>query len=441
MADSKKTSYSFSAPVFSAPMRKSINVSGFQTASQRAETPKIGPEIGPDPRNATALVHLPPKPTIDLGHGILLDFCHGFRLTAPKGSRLHVRGIDLDSGVVLEEYYFNGEGMLTSNRKYYIPWRIEIFDDKETLIASHDYDCRGKDVTIVIPDGGLGDNLAWLPYSEEFRKARNCKLTCVCGEWLIRIVAKNYPEINFIPVGTEPDLTGYGCYFCAIFPKERKNWRPSDHQNFGMQGSVAKLLGLPPEPCQVKLTLDAPRPFPEPFVCISAMATNPAKHWNYPDGWNTVIRELKQRGYRVLVIDRDHTLQYGPMKISVPSEAEDFTGRKPLTERIALLQHAAFFIGLPSGLSWLAWNCKIPCVMISGFTLDGSEFPTPYRVTNFHFCHGCWNDSNLFFDMKVPIWCPRHLGTPREIECTKVITPRMVLEVIDRIPGVLPHKD
>ncbi|MCQ2379126.1 MAG: autotransporter strand-loop-strand O-heptosyltransferase [Victivallaceae bacterium] len=438
MADAKKkVTYSFTNSAFGAPFGASLNVN-----VQKNESPAIGPEIGPDPRNATAVVHLPQTPSVDLGNGIRIDFCHGFRVLIPEGMDVHVRGIDQESEVVLEEFDVTGDGkMHTSERKYYIPWRVEILDKSGKLIASHDYDCRDKKVVIVVPDGGLGDNLAWLPYSEEFRKARQCRLTCICGEWLIRMVAKNYPEINFIPVGQQPNLEGYACYFCAIFPKERKNWRPSDHQNFGMQGSVAKLLGLPPEPKRVKFTLDAPRPIKEPFVCISTMATNPAKHWNYPDGWNIVIRELKNRGYRVLVIDRDHTMQYGPIRESVPSEAEDMTGRRPLTERMAYLQHAAFFIGLPSGLSWLAWNCRIPVVMIAGFTLDGSEFPTPYRVTNFHFCHGCWNDSNLFFDMKVPIWCPRHLGTPREIECTKVITPKMVLEAIDRIPGVLPHKD
>lgn len=39
-----------------------------------------------------------------------------------------------------------------------------------------------------------------------------------------------------------------------------------------------------------------------------------------------------------------------------------------------LLHHASFFIGLSSGLSWLAWATHIPVVLISGFTLPVSEF-------------------------------------------------------------------
>ncbi len=440
MKDSKKrVTYSFAAP---AVDNFTLNTSALNTDRQAVpEKPLIGADIGPDPRNAEATVSLPDIPSAVLGQkGLRADFCHGFRVYAPKGNYI-VKAIDLDSGMLMERYSYAGEKLLSGHLKYFIRWRLEVTDAVSgELLLAHDYDCTGKDVCIVIPDGGLGDNLAWLPYAEEFRKERNCNVTCFCGEWLIRIIQEQYPEMKFQPIAGKPSLAGYACYFLAVFPKERKNWRPCDHQNFGMQGSVAKLLGLEPVNRKVRLKLNSERPFPEPFVCISAMATNPAKYWNYPDGWNILIRRLKKRGYRVLVIDRDHDLYFAGKQYTVPSEAEDFTGCLPLTQRIDLLQHAAFFIGLPSGLSWLAWNCNVPVVMISGFTLDGSEFPTPYRVTNFNFCHGCWNDSSCFYDMHVPIWCPRHAGTPREIECTKVISPDMVERAIDRIPGVLPAK-
>jgi autotransporter strand-loop-strand O-heptosyltransferase len=43
---------------------------------------------------------------------------------------------------------------------------------------------------------------------------------------------------------------------------------------------------------------------------------------------------------------------------------------------VDLLRHASFFIGLGSGLSWLAWASGIPVVLISGFSLPNSEFYT-----------------------------------------------------------------
>ena len=271
----------------------------------------------------------------------------------------------------------------------------------------------------------------------------------VMGEWMIRLCKHLYPNLKFIPLGTKPSLrSAYAIYFCGIFEENRIPWRPVEHQHLGMQKTVAQILGLPLENLHCRIPLGSTRPVKEPYVCISTMATNPTKYWNFrsnpanpePDGWNILIRWLKSYGYRVFVLDRDKDLVFTNKHVyHVPSEAEDLTGRIPIVERIHYLEHADFFVGLPSGLSWLAWNCNIPVVMISGFTMDGSEFPTPYRVTNFLFCHGCWNDSRLFFDSKAPVWCPRHVGTPREIECTKAITPKMVQETIMRIPAFQRH--
>src|SRR5260370_40322124 len=57
-----------------------------------------------------------------------------------------------------------------------------------------------------------------------------------------------------------------------------------------------------------------------------------------------------------------------------------------------------FFIGLGSGLSWLAWAAGTPVVMISGFSHPSTEFRTPYRVINFHSCNTCFNDLTTEFD-------------------------------------------
>ncbi len=90
----------------------------------------------------------------------------------------------------------------------------------------------------------------------------------------------------------------------------------------------------------------------------------------------------------------------------IPQGAEDETGDKPLAERIRYLRHAAFFVGLSSGLSWLAWATGIPVVMISGFTHPINEFHTPYRVINYSACNSCWNDPRIRFDHYDFLYCP-----------------------------------
>ena len=401
--------------------------------------PKISPEIGPDPRISLSKIFLPALPVMEAECGLRFDFNNGYRILAPANlPPCLLRVYDMERQTLLEQRELEPGKLVVGERKYFIQYRLEIIERTTgKMLACHDYHCVGKRVMIVIPDGGLGDNLAWLPYVEAFRVEHRADVTCVCGEWLIRLVKEQYPELHFVPLDSQPPCEGfYASYYCATFPKDRMSWRPSEHQYFGMQGSVAQILGVRQVPRRTRLKLDAPRPIPEPFVVISTLATNPAKFWNFPDGWNQVCRYLKRLGFRVLDIDRDHDVLIAGQRYSMPSEAEDFTGFKPLSERIALLQHASFFIGLPSGLSWLAWCCRVPVVMIAGFTHEGSEFPTPYRVFNQNFCHGCWNDTSCFYDQKAPVWCPRHLGTPREIECTKTITTAMVVTQINRIPCV-----
>jgi autotransporter strand-loop-strand O-heptosyltransferase len=74
-------------------------------------------------------------------------------------------------------------------------------------------------------------------------------------------------------------------------------------------------------------------------------------------------------------------------------------------------------------------------VLISGFTAATNEFATPYRVINYHACNGCWNDPHHRFDHHDFLWCPRHAGTPRQFECTRLITAEHVKRTIRQIPG------
>ncbi|MEB3037479.1 glycosyltransferase family 9 protein, partial [Capnocytophaga ochracea] len=95
--------------------------------------------------------------------------------------------------------------------------------------------------------------------------------------------------------------------------------------------------------------------------------------WNNPDGWRLVVRYLKEIGYRVICIDQKPVHGTGLMWNHIPHGVEDETGNRPLSERARWLRHADFFVGLSSGLSWLAWAMGTPVVMISGFTSATNE--------------------------------------------------------------------
>ena len=76
-------------------------------------------------------------------------------------------------------------------------------------------------------------------------------------------------------------------------------------------------------------------------------------------------------------------------------------------------------------------------VLISGFTHPTNEFATPYRVINWHTCNSCWNDVRHRFDHNDYLWCPRHAGTPRQFECTRLITAAQVIGTLKRVPGLI----
>jgi autotransporter strand-loop-strand O-heptosyltransferase len=143
-----------------------------------------------------------------------------------------------------------------------------------------------------------------------------------------------------------------------------------------------------------------------------------------------VVRFLKEKGYRVICIDQKPVHGFGLVWNHIPHGAEDETGDRSLQERARWLKNADFFIGLGSGLSWLAWSMQIPVVLISGFSHPNTEFDTPYRVINYHTCNSCWNDVRVRFDHKDFLWCPRHKDTPRQFECTRLITAQQVIQTL-----------
>jgi autotransporter strand-loop-strand O-heptosyltransferase len=213
-----------------------------------------------------------------------------------------------------------------------------------------------------------------------------------------------------------------------------KNRIPCDVRHVGFHRAAGYNLGVEPAEVPPMIALDnASRPIPEPYVCIAVQSTAQSKYWNNPTGWHEVVRF--EAGYCVICIDQKPTHGRGLVWNHMPNEAEDETGDRPLQERARWIAHADFFVGLSSGLSWLAWALGRPVVMISGFTHPPNEFQTPYRVINYHACNSCWNDPYEAYSRHDFLCCPRHQNTPRQFECTRLITAEQVKETIRTIPG------
>ena len=367
--------------------------------------------------------------------GIKFDFNYGVRVTIPQGE-YRVKFIDRDSCLTVYDAPASGV-MVTSSKKYFVNFRIEVYE-KDKLIFAHDLNLQGKKVLIKFPVGILGDILAWFPYAEEFRRKHKCEVYCALAEDMAVLFKPAYPNLHYIKPDERPQGLYASYYLGIFFPCEDRMHQPADFRVRGLQKNAAMILGLDenaePKDVYVKLLpKDKKRKIKEPYVCIAAQASSQAKYWNNGAGWISVVKYLKDKGYRVLCIDRESVYAMNSRFNIIPYGAEDFTGNIPLQERIDLLYHADFFIGLSSGLSWVANGVGKPVVMISGFTLPLNEFHTPYRLINYHVCNGCWNDTTVVFDHKDFEWCPRFKGTERQFECSRYITPEAVCKVIDRL--------
>ena len=363
--------------------------------------------------------------------GVKLDFNYGARIVLPDDADYHVRLTDQDTSSILYEADARG-AMITSTKKYYINFKVEIWKDGKQALT-HNLDLKGKKVHIKFPVGTLGDILAWFPYAEEFRKKHQCQVCCSMSEEIGQLFAPAYPDITFLPPDTFPPDC-YATYYMGIFfPADDRFHQPTDFRVIGLALNIPYILGLDVVERRPILTPSKKRPIKEPYVCIAAQATSHAKYWNNTRGWMETIDFLKALGYRVLCIDKEKVHGSGRHWHTIPYGCEDFTGSLPLQERVDMLAHADFFIGLSSGLAWLAWGAGTPVIMVSGFTLPYNEFYTPYRVINFHVCNGCWTDSSEEFKHADFGWCPRHAGTEREFECTRFISSGQVCQTIQRL--------
>jgi len=250
---------------------------------------------------------------------------------------------------------------------YYKNWMVQVRKGKN-LVHEHRYNAAGKNVLVGLNSTSLGDTLAWVPYCEEFRVKHKCRMF-VSG-WNLDIVKGAYPEIEFIKPGTVVEEL-YARYEVGVFFADRNCRQPRDWRTVPLQRVASDILGL--EYREIRPRVDTSNAYisgvkrPKKYVCISEHSTAMCKYWHNPAGWQVLVDELNRMGYNVVGISKE---QSGLQNIiNAHGNHIDVT--------MGLLMGCEAFIGLASGLAWLAWALGKPVVMISGFS--GSVRGVPGR--------------------------------------------------------------
>jgi len=312
------------------------------------------------------------------------------------------------------------------NREYYTDWRTEVWEN-DILIYENKINLEGKRVYISFGSKSLGDTMAWIPYVEEFRLKHKCEL--IVSTFMNQLFVDQYPNIEFVDPGNVV-MNIHAQYRIGWFYNEdgsvNYNMTPNDYKKQPLQKTATDILGL--EYNEIKPKLKLPNVPKKKKVGIGFHSTAQSKYWNNPNGWQEVIDYLINLGYECMVYSKEGD---GYMNNHYPKGVTIFEGGD-LQKVINDLVTCEFFIGLGSGLSWLAWACELPIVLISGFSEKWAETTLDtYRVINENVCHGCFNSEKL--DAGDWNWCPLHKGTNRMFECTKQITSQMVISEINKI--------
>jgi autotransporter strand-loop-strand O-heptosyltransferase len=276
---------------------------------------------------------------------------------------------------------------------------------------------KTRRVLINLGSGALGDTIAWVPQVEEYRKITGYDVVVVSK--LGYLFKKSYPKIKFdwngIPKTTDIYFNiGYGL--------------DDRHKSIPLQQVACMAFNIPYR--EIKTKIDIPKKFKKrnkKYVCIATHSTAQAKYWNNDQAWQVVVDYLISRGYDVIDIDKNKFNKGN----KIPDRVIDKTGDKPLKDRIKMLAGADMFIGLGSGLSWLAWGVGTPVIMISGFSAPYTEFACDHRIdAPKDKCRHCFN--KFKFDNTDWNWCPSN-DKKEQYECTKYIEPQEILRAIEDI--------
>lgn len=289
-----------------------------------------------------------------------------------------------------------------------------------------------KTILVNLESNSLGDTIAATPYVSEYQKKNNYKVYYKINSRLIPFLQDVYANINFIDKKSVVDLDEE-IKLNYIFSKN-------------VQGGFAEQLGFnnPPYIRPKILIPDSVRKIKNKYIALGVHSTGQIRYWNHPTGiksqqsapnWNELSGRFRKLGYTPVTVEKDELFGNPPFFNGVPSKSNKKIGID-LLESLQLIQHSEFYIGLNSGMAWLAHALGKKVVMISNFSEDMNEFDLSLddyiRITDKSVCHGCWNKINIeyTFDPDDWYWCPKHRGTDRQFECHKSITVDYVMNQI-----------
>lgn len=307
---------------------------------------------------------------------------------------------------------------------WYERWECRIVKKKTNQIVQV-LKPEEREIGIQFESSSLGDTISWMGQVEELKQQRDYDTIYVRLYHQDLFDWSYYRKIGIIPVSPHEywpqNWQTLGVYQednqPSVKHKHKRDWR-----TVPIGAIAADRLGIiyverKPKMAPIFYQNTLIEDKDNSSVCIAPRGTAGAKEWQHPTGWQDLINEFKTQNWDVHYCSKETTHLQNIERVSDGSESSLFkVGQQ--------MRASGYFIGIGSGLSWLAWALDIKVCLISGFTWSFIEFEPAIRIINTNVCSGCW--TYHVFDRGDWNWCPEHKDTPRHFECTKTITPEYV---------------
>lgn len=350
------------------------------------------------------------------------DFNYGIRFFSKNKSFL-VKIFNLDSGNnILTVKTIPGE-IYSPLQKFYVRWGIQVYEQNK-LYFKYEFNLQNKNVLIHSKSICLGDNIAFIESASSFQKKHNCKVDYLIKHPISNVLANNYPNINFINKKTNKKYFATYQIFCGS--------NVSQYQTIvydriiSLDKIPAYILNVEYKKIQ-KLKCTESIDFGGKYITYSEKASSKMKEWNNPKQLKKVIEYIQSLGFKVVNIDIKPYIKNIPDVIYLNDK------NYSLQDKVNIISGSTFFLGLPSGLSWLAWACYVPTIVFGGFCLPICEYENPYRIISTDFCFGCWN-------YRDQIYCSFDNDKNKFAICNKSITAKQIISTIDKLLNDLKNE-
>jgi autotransporter strand-loop-strand O-heptosyltransferase len=370
----------------------------------------------------TKMLNIPSKPHVPTFNVNFIDGAF-FEILGGPDREYNVQFINKKTGQIVHKSNIKKDHWVKASISYFVDWNIFVDDGLSSYEFKPDY--AGKRVYIALDSKALGDTLAWFPYVEEFRKKHNCKV--ICSTFWNHFFESEYPEIEFVKPGDVVDNL-YAMYTMGWFYNAdgsfNTNKIPGDFRDQSLQKTASDILGIDFK--EIRPNIKKPvAGLKEKKVTIAMHSTAQCKYWNNETGWQELVDNLLLNGYQVVMVSKEEDGYMGNKYPKGVTLLMDTSLESVMFEMLT----SQMFIGISSGLSWLAWALGVKTCLISGITKPESDFTPTLRITpKESVCRFCFNKEKL--DAGDWNWCPNHKGTHRQFECTKTITAEDVISKI-----------